>query len=156
MPFRIVRGDHAGHTTVLVDWPFSPGEEWGLQIRSRDDYWRNASPYFPDKPDVTDEEWRQRLFTLAFKEDGDFDQIEKRIEAAKELSYQEFRTLVEEWLGKANKKRVAILFQGKLPDATSLHYQGVRSPARLKQLSTYSRRSTNPLDIPNEGKPGSN
>ena len=28
-----------------------------MAIRSNDGYWESHSPYFPDKPDVPDDEW---------------------------------------------------------------------------------------------------
>lgn len=59
VPFRIVAGDRAWHTTVLVDWPFNPGNEWALYIRSQDGYWTSESPYFSNKPDLTGEEWNE-------------------------------------------------------------------------------------------------
>ena len=59
LPFRIIEGDDAAHTTVLVDWLFNPGNERGLRIRSRDGYWTSAPPYFPGQPDLTEAEWNQ-------------------------------------------------------------------------------------------------
>lgn len=57
IPFRVIEGDKAGDITLLVEYEFRPREEWGLTIKSHDGYWFHMSPYFPDEPDLTDEEW---------------------------------------------------------------------------------------------------
>ena len=57
--FRVLESENEGQPMVLVYYDFSPGREWGVTIKSRDGYWYHTSPYFPDEPDTTDEEWNQ-------------------------------------------------------------------------------------------------
>ncbi len=59
LPFRLIEGDDAWHTIVLVDWPFNPGTEWGLNIRSQDGYWTSESPFMHSRPDLRDEQWNE-------------------------------------------------------------------------------------------------
>ncbi|NGX57450.1 MAG: Protease 3 [Chlamydiae bacterium] len=54
------------------------------------------------------------LAEMAFDRDGDFEWNEKRAKAAKELTFDEFRSYVANFLGKGNKRRLAILIEGQL------------------------------------------
>nr|NGX64024.1 hypothetical protein [Candidatus Anoxychlamydiales bacterium] len=60
------------------------------------------------------QEMSSRLNYLAFDYEADFLWYDKRIEAMQNLSYQEFLDFSKETLSKDNKKRLAILFEGKL------------------------------------------
>ena len=57
IPFRVVEGKSDQHFQLLIDHKFSSYREWGLAFKSQDGYWISMSPYFPDEPDLTDEEW---------------------------------------------------------------------------------------------------
>ncbi|MDP1881237.1 MAG: insulinase family protein [Parachlamydiaceae bacterium] len=52
------------------------------------------------------------LKLLAFKYDADFDWVKKRIQALKELTYEEFSSIAKQFFGKQNNKRVAVLIRG--------------------------------------------
>lgn len=73
------------------------------------------------------------LKTLAFKYDGDFDWMNKRIEGMKSLSYPEFLQLATQVLGRQNKKRLAILFKGITPESNSMEYKRLPHVNALKK-----------------------
>lgn len=62
------------------------------------------------------------LHALAY-EYNDFDWLEKRKAALDELTYPEFLAFAEEFLGKSNPRRLALVVNGALPPASSLQYQ---------------------------------
>jgi len=80
------------------------------------------------------------LKTLAFKYDGDFNWMEKRIAAFHELTYEEFLTLAKDFFSKANKQRLAILIHGEIPKENSLHYIKLQSVKQLQKISEYLGR----------------
>jgi len=51
---------------------------------------------------------------LAFEKGADFAYVEKRIEALKALSYEKFLDLSREMLSRTNRKRLAVLYEGRL------------------------------------------
>lgn len=86
----------------------------------------------------------QRLNSLAFNYDGDFDWINKRIASLKTLSYDFVLHSAQEFLSNKNLKRLAIFVNGKTPStqdtpkmANPLNYNPI-TPIQLKTLSTYS------------------
>lgn len=74
---------------------------------------------------------------LAFERDGDFDFVENRIHALATLSYDEFMNQSKSFLGRENRKRLAILFEGKLADPFA--YQPIALP-ELGEIATYAPR----------------
>lgn len=52
---------------------------------------------------------------LAFQENGDFTLVERRIQALSELTYDQFKQHSHEFLSRENRKRLAILYTGKIP-----------------------------------------
>ncbi len=52
----------------------------------------------------------------------DFDYKQKRIKALTDLTYEEFLQYSTEFLSRCNKKRMAILIDGKIPEKTSIKY----------------------------------
>jgi insulysin len=77
------------------------------------------------------------LDVLAFQYRGDFQFLEKRISAIRNLSYEEFCESAAEFLARSNKKRLAILFEGKL--AAPFSYEST-TPTELAELSTYASK----------------
>ncbi len=75
------------------------------------------------------------LDLLAFQYRGDFQFVDKRILAIRNLSYEEFCEFASEFLARSNKKRLAILFEGKL--ASPFAYEST-TPAELTEISTYA------------------
>jgi insulysin len=77
---------------------------------------------------------------LAFEEKGDFSFVEKRIEGLKNLAYERFVSLSEEFLSRTNRRRVAILYTGKIPSPFAY------LPTSLPELSDVSNYSPRPSD----------
>lgn len=77
------------------------------------------------------------LDLLAFQYQGDFRFIEKRIAAIQNLSYEEFAQTAKEFLSRANKKRLAVLYEGKL--ASPFSYEST-TPLNLSEIATYAPR----------------
>lgn len=77
--------------------------------------------------------WNQ----LAFEEKGDFAFLEKRIDGLELLDYETFVSQAEEFLSRANRKRLALLFKGKLDAPFS--YSPLTLP-RFLEVATYAPR----------------
>lgn len=82
------------------------------------------------------------LHRLAFKYEGDFNWIDKRIEGLENLSYQDFIALAQKTMGKQNKRRLAISLKGTLPinNNNIIQYQKICNILQLRKLSTYEPR----------------
>ncbi len=80
------------------------------------------------------------LNDLAFKYDGDFDWIAKRIQSFDELTYQEFIEMANSMLGRSNKRRLAILLHGVLPEENLFMYNKARSWTSLRKMYEYEPR----------------
>jgi insulysin len=76
---------------------------------------------------------------LAFERDGDFTFVEKRIEALAALTHEEFLTQAPPLLSRENRKRLAILFEGRLPAPFAYH---AIDGAQLGELASYEPRSS--------------
>ncbi len=63
-----------------------------------------------------------KLNDLAF-EYGDFNWINKRVNACKELSYEQFCKLTQEFLSRDNSRRLAVLVEGVLPPENDFRYE---------------------------------
>lgn len=79
---------------------------------------------------------------LAFDEKSDFHFIEKRVDGLKQLDYARFSTLCHEFISRANRKRLAILVEGKLHHPFTYKQKTLQELARL---ATYSPRP--PADL---------
>ena len=75
------------------------------------------------------------LKTLAFKYEGDFDWMDKRIQGFKELTYEDFLGIARQFLGKQNKRRLAVLIRGTVDK--DFHYQSVSSPQDMRNLGQF-------------------
>lgn len=78
--------------------------------------------------------------TLAFRYRGDFDWIAKRLEGFKQLTYEEFLAISREFLGKNNKRRLAVLMEGALTQESSFKYIQLDSIKEIKEGSSYTSR----------------
>lgn len=74
------------------------------------------------------------LKTLAFKYEGDFDWISKRIKGFKELTFEEFQSISQELMGKENKRRLAVLIEGTLPSNQTFEYHPLKNSNEIKIL----------------------
>lgn len=95
-----------------------------------------------EKPQNNMEEMGNLLIKLAFKYDGQFDWMDKRIQGLKDLTYEEFLAFSKATLSKANKRRLAVLTKGTIPDEFS--YTKVPDISQVKKLSTFSSGENNP------------
>lgn len=83
------------------------------------------------------------LDLLAFQYRGDFQFLEKRMAAIRSLSYEEFCDTAVEFLSRSNKKRLAILFEGKL--TTPFAYE-TTTPLQLSEIATYAPKPDKPSE----------
>ncbi len=80
------------------------------------------------------------LHLIACDYDADFHWTEKRIQAYKELTYPEFLDYAHHFIGKENKRRVAIAVNGILPDKGGLSYQEIDSLEAFRKEISYEGR----------------
>jgi len=65
----------------------------------------------------------ERLFTLAFDYDGDFQLINKRIASLQALTYEEMQKAADEFISRENTRRIAILIEGATPKENDFRYE---------------------------------
>jgi insulysin len=79
---------------------------------------------------------------LAFERDADFNFVENRITGLANLTYSQFKESATEFLSRKNRRRLAILFQGKL--ASPFAYEPI-TIHQLDEIATYvPRKSAKP------------
>jgi insulysin len=78
--------------------------------------------------------WNQ----LAFQRDGNFDFVDQRIAGLQSLQYEDFLTLSRSFLTRENRKRIAVLFDGKI--AAPFAYQPIGIP-ELEEIATYTAKA---------------
>ncbi len=74
---------------------------------------------------------------LAFERDADFQFVEKRIQGLADLSYTEFQEIARSFLSRENRRRLAVLFEGRL--ASPFAYETITVP-QLDEIATYAPR----------------
>lgn len=74
---------------------------------------------------------------LAFEKGGDFQYMVKRIDALQALSYEKFLATAQQFLSRDNRKRLAVLYEGKL--SNPFYYRHLSLTER-EQLGTYPSR----------------
>lgn len=77
------------------------------------------------------------LKNLALEDEGDFDWMSKRIQGLKDLTYEEFLEMTKKFLGKDNKRRLAILVRGTADK--DFHYHSIVSQQKMREMSQYTR-----------------
>jgi insulysin len=83
-------------------------------------------------------ESKSRLWNLlAFEKDEDFEFIEKRLNGLSDLSYEEFIQHANAFLSRGNKKRLAVLYQGKLHSPFA--YTQIDLP-QVEEVASYAPR----------------
>jgi len=82
------------------------------------------------------------LKTLAFKYDGDFDWMNKRVQGFEELSYSEFLNLSQVLLSKENRKRLAILMNGQRASENDWNYRRIDTVSQLRKAGTWGTTPT--------------
>lgn len=83
-------------------------------------------------------ESKARLWNLlAFEKDEDFNFVEKRIESLSALSYEEFLKQANTFFSRSNKRRLAVLYQGKLQ--APFAYTQIGLP-QIEEIANYAPR----------------
>lgn len=100
---------------------------------------KNVLIFDLEQPPKTFKDMGDLLQLLAFKYDGDFDWKTKRIEAFKKLTYEEFLNLARAMLGRTNKRRLAILLKGNIPEDNVFNYTETNI-RNLQDMSQFSGR----------------
>ncbi|MEX0962131.1 MAG: insulinase family protein [Simkaniaceae bacterium] len=77
-----------------------------------------------------------QMYQLAFKEKGDFDYIQKQIDALKQQSYKQLKADANRFFSRKNKRRLAFLLDGAPAEGKGFRYSDV-SVDRLKELGTF-------------------
>lgn len=98
---------------------------------------KGATLFELKQPPKSLKEMGELLATLAFKFEGDFDWLNKRIQGMEGLTYAEFLKFNKQFLGRQNKKRLAILVNGAIPLEKRFKFNRLRSITELKQISEY-------------------
>lgn len=80
---------------------------------------------------------------LAYELDGDFSYIEKRIEALSELSYDSLLKHANTFFNRNNKRRLAVLYEGKL--SSPFEYEEIGT-SQIEEIATYAPRSEKTLE----------
>ncbi len=86
------------------------------------------------------------LHLIAFQYDGDFDWMDKKIQAMQELTYEEFVAHAQEFLGKENTRRLAICVNGTLEQKANLSYPEETTKEKLRKLINYEGRELIPVE----------
>ncbi|MES2272699.1 MAG: insulinase family protein [Chlamydiota bacterium] len=74
---------------------------------------------------------------LCFEKDGDFVFVEKRLAALEALSLENFLSISNKFLSRDNRKRLGILFEGKLAEPFAYHPVGI---PQLGDIAGYAAR----------------
>lgn len=80
------------------------------------------------------------LHTLAFDYDGSFNWLDKRIHALKTLTYKDFQDYAKEFVGKGNRKRLAVCISGDLKEEGVIAYKRHTNAKKIRKEIAYKRR----------------
>lgn len=83
------------------------------------------------------------LDSLAFDYEASFDWIDKRVVAMKALTYPEFISFSQEFLGRSNKRRLSIQIEGILPEENDLHYTPIESLRKMRRQGSFKTAQEN-------------
>jgi len=83
------------------------------------------------------QEMGELIYRFAFKYHADFEWINKRIEALKSLSYEQFLTFAKQFLGKSNKRRVGLLVEGIIPQENQFFFTRLGNLDQLRRVSAF-------------------
>lgn len=88
----------------------------------------------------------EQLAQFAFEFQGEFNRIEKRVEAVRNLSYQAFIEKTTAWLSKENRRKLAIMAEGNLPRESDYQYITTTKESLLKSGQLITADINHPLD----------
>lgn len=89
------------------------------------------------QPPKNMKEMGSTLREIAFKYDGDFNWLDKRIQGFQDLTYDEFLTYAADVMGKQNRRRLGIWVKGTMPEEKVLQYDTVDRPNEWKKTLHY-------------------
>lgn len=90
------------------------------------------------QPPKSINEMGELLTRLAFRYDGDFNWIDKRIKGFEELTYSEFLEIARKTMSKQNKRRLGILLTGTIPIESTMQYKRAANISQLRKLGQYT------------------
>lgn len=93
-----------------------------------------------EHPSENMEKMGDLLHEIAYDYEGDFEWQEKEIAALKNLTYPEFKEFSAAFLGKENKKRLAVCVEGSIPERTVLSYRKLTSFQKMKEQISYREK----------------
>lgn len=80
------------------------------------------------------------LNLLAFKYDGDFDWLDKRVAALQELKLEESLTYAKQLFSKQNRRRLGLMLNGELPEGQFFPYSRIGGVPQLRKLGEFQGR----------------
>jgi len=89
-----------------------------------------------EKPPTNLRGMAARLNALAFEYNGDFDRIQKRIDALRSLDYADFKETALSFISRKNNRRLALLIEGASPKDKNFKYE-VTTAEAIKDSGTY-------------------
>jgi len=98
---------------------------------------KNSQLKILEQPPKNLKEMAELLNALAFRFEGDFDRIKHRIAATKALIYPEFLQISQDFMGRQNKKRIAILLEGTFVEQSIMQYTPLKNLEKLRKMSDY-------------------
>ena len=106
---------------------------------------RNAQIHNLEEPAKNIKEMGKLLNELAFKYDGDFHWLDRRLEALQQITYDQLIEQAYAMLGRQNRQRLGILLNGELPEKNSFTYSRARNWNLIRKSSEYESRNQDPL-----------
>lgn len=100
---------------------------------------RNSLVDILKQPPKSIEDAGDLLHKLAFEYDGDFDWIDERIQGMQALEYSEFLEMSRSFLDRQNKRRLATLCSGLLPEDKLFRYKPINSVNQLRKISSFTK-----------------
>ncbi|MEM7174020.1 MAG: insulinase family protein [Bacteroidota bacterium] len=82
-------------------------------------------------------EMATKLYQLAFEYGGDFERINKQIDALHTLTYSQLKSYAHALVSRKNHKRLACLIHGKVPKEKAFTYHTI-AQEQLKKISNYT------------------
>jgi insulysin len=76
-----------------------------------------------------------RLWIMGFEQEGDFNLIEKRIEALEAITYDDVRNAAMEFFSRSNQRRLAVLMEGETPKERDFRYEVISKEQLVEQGS---------------------
>ncbi|NGX45799.1 MAG: Protease 3 [Chlamydiae bacterium] len=76
-----------------------------------------------------------RLWIMGFEQEGDFNLIEKRIEALEDITYEDVKNAAMDFFSRGNQRRLAVLMEGTTPKEHDFRYEVISKEQLVEQGS---------------------